>query len=203
MTAVVTHAHPVLGTGQAPVSATGIPSHKLGMWVFLASEVMFFTGLIAAYVVLRLSHPAWPGPAGHLSVALGTTNTLVLICSSMTMVMAFAQVQQDRQRSLRAFLLWTILLGCVFLGIKAHEYRVKLTHHILPGTNIFWSCYYTLTGFHAVHVLGGIIANLWVLSLALRHRLTPEKGYVVELAGLYWHFVDIVWIFLFPLLYLI
>ncbi|MBI4323453.1 MAG: cytochrome c oxidase subunit 3 [Candidatus Omnitrophica bacterium] len=203
MTAVVMHAHPAFGTGHAPVSATGVPSHKLGMWVFLASEVMFFTGLIAAYVVLRLSHPAWPGPEGHLSVALGTTNTLVLICSSMTMVMAFAQVQQDRQRSLRAFLTWTILLGCVFLGIKACEYRVKLTHHILPSTNVFWSCYYTLTGFHAVHVLGGIITNLWVLSLALRHRLTPAKGYVVELAGLYWHFVDIVWIFLFPLLYLI
>ena len=190
-------------TLHTPLSATGIPSHKLGMWVFLASEVMFFTGLIAAYVVLRLGHPAWPGPEGHLSVAWGTINTFVLICSSMTMVMAFAEVQRNRPGPLRLWLGWTILLGTAFLVIKAIEYSAKFSHHIFPHTSVFWSCYYTLTGFHALHVLGGIIANVWVLSLALRNRLTSAKGYVVELAGLYWHFVDIVWIFLFPLLYLI
>jgi len=182
---------------------TGIPTNKLGMWLFLASEVMFFTGLIAAYVVLRIGNPAWPGPEGHLSVPIGTANTFILILSSMTMVMAFAEVQRNHQSGLRLFLLWTILLGSAFLVIKAYEYGTKFAHGITPSTNIFWSCYFTLTGFHALHVLGGVIANLWVLSLALRHRLAPARGYIVELAGLYWHFVDIVWIFLFPLLYLI
>ena len=182
---------------------TGIPTNKLGMWLFLASEIMFFTGLIAAYVVLRMGHPSWPGPEGHLSVMLGTLNTLILICSSMTMVMAFAEVQRDRQGAFRFFLTATIVLGVAFLGIKAYEYGTKLAHGIVPSTTIFWSCYYTLTGFHALHVLGGIIANLWILSLGLRRRLSWSKAYLVELAGLYWHFVDIVWIFLFPLLYLI
>ena len=198
----MSQAHTV-NLSHAPISSTGIPSNKLGMWLFLASEVMFFTGLIAAYVVLRMSNPSWPGPEGHLSVTLGTLNTFILICSSMTMVMAFAQLERNRPGAFQSFLLATIVLGCAFLGIKAYEYSAKLTHGIIPSTNIFWSCYYTLTGFHALHVLGGIIANLWVLSLGVRNRLPASKGYVVELAGLYWHFVDIVWIFLFPLLYLI
>ncbi len=184
-------------------SPTGVPSNKLGMWLFLASEVMFFTGLIAAYIVLRMSHPAWPGPEGHLSVPIGTSNTFILICSSMTMVLAFAQVQRNRHRAVVGFLAATIVLGSTFLVIKGFEYAAKFAHGIGPSTNIFWSCYFTLTGFHALHVLGGIIANLWLLSLALRHRLPPARGYLVELSGLYWHFVDIVWIFLFPLLYLI
>ena len=186
-----------------PVSATGIPHSKLGMWVFLASEVMFFTGLIAAYIVLRLSHPAWPGPEGHLSKTLGGLNTFILLCSSATMVLAFAQAQRERQGALRAYLFWTILLGVAFLGIKAYEYTVKLSHHITPGTNVFWSCYYTLTGFHGLHVLGGIVANSWLFLRALQGRINPASAYKLELAGLYWHFVDIVWLFLFPLVYLL
>ena len=185
------------------IPTTGIPSNKLGMWLFLASEVMFFTGLIAAYVVLRMSNPAWPGPEGHLSVPMGTLNTFILIGSSMTMVMALAEVQHNRQKAAKGFLVLTILLGSAFLGIKACEYAAKFHHGILPSTTVFWSCYFTLTGFHALHVFGGIIANAWVLSLAFRGRLTSSTSHTVELAGLYWHFVDIVWIFLFPLLYLI
>lgn len=202
MTTAMSHA-PTPVSGHGSVSWTGVPSHKLGMWVFLASEVMFFTGLIAAYVLLRASHPAWPGSEGHLSVVFGTANTFILICSSMTMVMALPAAQQSRAGALRVWLLWTIVLGSAFLVIKGIEYSAKFHHGIFPHTNIFWSCYYTLTGFHGIHVLGGIIANLWVLSVALRNRLAPSKAYIVELAGLYWHFVDIVWIFLFPLLYLI
>ena len=184
-------------------SATGIPSNKLGLWVFLASEVMFFTGLIAAYIVLRMSNPAWPGPEGHLSVPIGTANTFVLICSSMTMVMAHAKLQANRLAAGAGYLLATVLLGCAFLVVKGYEYSLKFSHGLFPSTNIFWSCYFMLTGFHALHVLGGIITNLWLFSLAARKRLGPPKAYLVELAGLYWHFVDIVWIFLFPLLYLI
>ncbi len=182
---------------------TGIPSNKLGMWLFLASEVMFFTGLLTAYIVLRMSNPNWPGPEGHLSVPLGTINTFILLCSSMTMVMAHASVVRDDQKGLRAYLFWTVLFGTAFLCIKGYEYHLKFAHEIFPSTNIFWSCYFTLTGFHALHVLGGVIANAWLLICALRGKIRPENGYPVELAGLYWHFVDIVWLFVFPLIYLI
>ena len=184
-------------------SQTGIPTNKLGMWVFLVSEVMFFAGLLAAYIVLRLSHPAWPGSGGHLSVPLGTANTFVLLCSSMTMVMAHSAVQHDEQGALRTYLLLTVLLGAAFLGIKGYEYSVKFEHGINPATNTFWSCYFTLTGFHALHVLGGVITNAWFLMRAVQGRLNPKTGYGVELAGLYWHFVDIVWLFVFPLIYLL
>ena len=184
------------------VTATGIPSAKLGMWVFLASEVMFFAGLFTTYVVLRMGHPAWPGPAGHLSVPLGTINTFVLICSSMTIVMALAASERGAAAALRGWLGLTIALGGVFLGIKSFEYAAKFSHHIFPSTNVFWSCYYTLTGLHALHVIGGMGLNLWVLSLTRASSVWWRRGHLLELAGLYWHFVDIVWIFLFPVLYL-
>ena len=184
-------------------SATGIPNGKLGMWVFLASEVMFFTGLIGAFVVLRMGHPAWPGSEGHLSVPMGTLNTLILISSSVTIVLSLAASQCGAMPAAKGWLLATAALGSSFLGIKALEYSAKFSHHILPSTNVFWSCYFALTGFHALHVLGGIIYNLWVLSLVGRDAVWRAKGHRLELAGLYWHFVDIVWIFLFPLLYLL
>ena len=184
-------------------TATGIPNGKLGMWIFLASEVMFFTGLIGAYIVLRLSNPNWPGPEGHLSVPLGTTNTLLLIGSSVTIVLALAAAQRQALPRARGWLLATILLGSSFLGIKSIEYAAKFSHHIVPGTNVFWSCYFVLTAFHALHVLGGILFNLWVLTRTFNPVTWASQSHRLELAGLYWHFVDIVWIFLFPLLYLL
>ena len=197
-------AHAVSAPGHfAHPTATGIPNGKLGMWVFLASEVMFFTGLIGAYVVLRMGHPSWPGPEGHLSVRMGTINTLVLICSSTTIVLALAASQRGAMGAVRRWLLATVLLGSTFLVIKGFEYSVKFHHHIFPSTNVFWSCYFTLTGFHALHVLGGIVFNLWVLGLTGRASVWASQSHRLELAGLYWHFVDIVWIFLFPLLYLL
>ena len=183
-------------------SATGIPNGKLGMWVFLASEVMFFTGLIGAYLVLRLGHPAWPGSEGHLNVWIGTANTLVLICSSTTIVLALAAAGRGALGAARGWLLATAGLGSLFLVIKGFEYAAKFSHHILPSTNVFWSCYFALTGFHALHVLGGIVFNLWVLGRMARPAVWAGQAHRLELAGLYWHFVDIVWIFLFPLLYL-
>ena len=190
------------GHAAAP-TATGIPNGKLGMWVFLASEVMFFTGLIGAYVVLRLSNPAWPGSDGHLIVHIGTINTLVLICSSTTIVMALAAAQRVALPLMRRWLLATILLGTLFLTIKGFEYAAKFEHHLFPSTNIFWSCYFVLTGFHALHVIGGIVFNALVLGASRTERAWATWSQRLELAGLYWHFVDIVWIFLFPLLYLI
>ncbi len=184
-------------------TATGIPNGKLGMWVFLASEVMFFTGLIGAYIVLRMGNPAWPGSDGHLSVPLGTANTFILLCSSATVVLALGADQEGAIANVRGWLLMTILLGLAFLGIKIGvEYASKIEHHIFPSTNVFWSCYYTLTGFHGLHVLAGVIFNLWVLATTFNGSAWPDQHRRLEFAGLYWHFVDIVWLFLFPLLYL-
>ena len=218
-------AHAIETTPHASaMTATGVPNGKLGMWLFLASEVMFFTGLLGAYIVLRISNPHWPGSEGHLSVLMGTINTLVLICSSTTVVMALAAAEHlpaeaslpasktpgqagaqagQRLPAVRGWLALTIVLGSLFLVIKGTEYAAKFSHHIGPGTNIFWSCYFTLTGFHALHVLGGIIFNLRILRVTWSDRLWKDQGHRLELAGLYWHFVDIVWIFLFPLLYLL
>jgi len=199
----MSQAQAIGASGHANVpTATGIPNGKLGMWIFLASEVMFFTGLIGAYIVLRLSHPAWPGSEGHLIVHIGTINTLVLICSSTTIVMALAAAHRGATPAVRWWLLATIGLGALFLTIKGFEYAAKFSHHIVPSTNIFWSCYFVLTGFHALHVLGGIVFNTLVLAWTRDERLWAEHAHRLELAGLYWHFVDIVWIFLFPLLYL-
>ena len=197
------HAVSVPGALHAP-TATGIPTGKLGMWVFLASEVMFFTGLISAYIVLRMSNGAsWPGPEGHLSVPMGTLNTLILIGSSVTIVLSLAASHRGAIGVARGWLLLTALLGASFLCIKGIEYSAKFSHHLFPHTNIFWACYFTLTGFHALHVIGGIVFNLIVLRWTFREKTWSALGHRLELAGLYWHFVDIVWIFLFPLLYLI
>jgi heme/copper-type cytochrome/quinol oxidase subunit 3 len=172
------------------------------MWLFLASEVMFFTALIGAYVILRMGHPAWPGAEGHLNVWIGTVNTLVLICSSTSIVLALAAAEQGNLGAVKKWLLVTVVLGSLFLCIKGFEYREKFHHHIFPSTNLFWSCYFAMTGFHALHVLGGVVFNLMVLGYAGSPARWADAGRRLELAGLYWHFVDIVWIFLFPMLYL-
>ncbi len=185
------------------VGRLGIDTGKLGMWVFLASEVMFFTGLLSAYIVLRAAHPAWPGSDGHISVPLGTANTLILICSSMTMALAVGAVEERREGLLRLYLAATIILGLVFLGVKLSEYEAKFHHGIGPSTNIFWSCYFVLTGLHGLHVLIGVGVNAWVLVKTWDARFWTERPHLVELSGLYWHFVDVVWIFLFPLIYLL
>ena len=187
----------------AQETTTGIPSQKLGMWVFLASEVMFFTGLIGAYIVLRAGMSSWPHPGEELSIPAAALNTLILLTSSMTMAMGVGAVHQTDVKKLRLFLLLTLLLGCAFLGVKAWEYSVKFAHGHFLGTAIFWDCYFTLTGFHGLHVLGGIIANGWILRASLDQNFLEKRGHYVEISGLYWHFVDLVWIFLFPLVYLI
>ena len=199
----MTSAHTASLPEHAPsATATGIPNGKLGMWVFLASEVMFFSGLIGAYVVLR-SAPGWPGPEGHLSVPIGTINTLLLIGSSVTIVLSLAASERAKIGAVRWWLLATIVLGSLFLVIKGFEYGAKFSHHIGPSTNVFWSSYFALTGFHGLHVLGGVIFNLFILVQTRSPARWIGQRHRLEFAGLYWHFVDIVWIFLFPLLYLI
>jgi len=182
-------------------SPTALPTGKLGLWWFLSSEIITFGGLIGSYTVLRLAHPEWAEAAQHLSVVIATVNTVVLLTSSLTMVLAFRAVDRQEDPAVRTWLGGTVTLGLVFLLIKALEWSGKLSAGMVPGVSGFWSFYYAMTGLHALHVLAGVVVNAVLLLVALRGRLRPVAQRV-EMAGLYWHFVDLVWIFLFPLLYL-
>lgn len=190
-----------MNTNATSVSETAIPLAKTGTWWFLASEIPVFGGLIASYIVVRLGSSGWAEAASHVNFGLGLVNTFLLLTSSMTVVMAFAAVRENNQQRVRMFLGLTVLLGLGFLVIKAIEYAGEIQHGFTPGSGIFWSFYYGMTGLHALHVLAGIILNaiLWLMVLRGKIQLISHR---VEPAGLYWHFVDIVWIFLFPLLYL-
>jgi heme/copper-type cytochrome/quinol oxidase subunit 3 len=188
----------------ARLEAEGIPDDvtagKVGVWWFLASEIMMFGGLITSYIVFRLGGPGWAEASHHLSMTLAATNTLVLLTSSYTIVQAFVAAERGGTPALRMYLGLTILGGLIFLGIKAVEYTTEIRAGFTPDAGIFWSFYYTMTGLHALHVLGGVAVNAVVLATEGTGGKNPHR---VELAGLYWHFVDVVWIFLFPLLYLV
>jgi len=189
---------------------------SLGMWAFLATEVLFFGGMFAAYLVYRsLFTSAFVGASNLLDIRLGTINTAVLILSSLTMAMAVWAASKGRKNLIVLFLVLTIALGCVFLGIKVEEYRQKFEHHEVPGphfvvpeglprqSEIFFSLYFCMTGLHALHMIVGVGLLTWLILRARRGEFTVEYNSPVELTGLYWHFVDIIWIFLFPLLYLL
>lgn len=199
---------------------------SLGMWVFLGTEVMFFGGLFCAYLVYRRLYFGDFGAASKsIDATLGATNTAVLICSSLTVVLAVWAAQTARRTLLISMLGITMLLGLAFLGIKAKEYTDKFEEHHVPGASfsfnnvpipghpdqfanprhaqMFFSLYFVMTGLHALHMIVGLGIFTWLLVMAWKGRFTPEWHTPVEIGGLYWHFVDIVWIYLFPLLYLI
>lgn len=201
-------------------------SASLGMWIFLGTEVMFFGGLFCAYLIYRLAYFGdFAAASQTLSWKLGATNTAVLICSSLTVVFAVYAAQQGKRTMLIGSLVLTIILGFAFLGIKATEYAEKFEKHHVPGPSfqfdnvpvpghpdqmanpghaqIYFALYFIMTGLHALHMIIGIGFFTWLLFAAWRGRFTPEYNTPVEMGGLYWHFVDIVWIYLFPLLYLI
>jgi len=191
-------------------------SSALGMWLFLVTEILFFGGLFAAYLVYRMQYPvAFREASGQLDVILGGINTAILIGSSLTMAMAVYAGQMGRRTSQMVYLSGTILLGVAFLGIKAVEYSHKFHDHLVPGPHfqftgadpghvqLFFSLYFVMTGLHAVHMVIGVGVLLVLLWMAYRGRFTRSYHTPIEVSGLYWHFVDIVWIFLFPLLYLI
>jgi heme/copper-type cytochrome/quinol oxidase subunit 3 len=182
-------------------TAGSIPSGKLAIWWFLASEIITFGGLIGSYLVLRMINAQWADEAAHLSVAIATFNTLVLLTSSLTMVLAFAAVDRREAHATQTWLLCTVGGGLVFLLVKALEWSLEIGAGRVPGASGFWSFYFVMTGLHGLHVLGGVVVNAALWITALRGRLWPIAQRV-EYAGLYWHFVDVVWIFLFPLLYL-
>jgi heme/copper-type cytochrome/quinol oxidase subunit 3 len=184
---------------------TGLYNAKLGIWLFLASEVMLFGALFSTYVLLRTGAETWEHGAEFLNVPLATFNTLVLIISSVTMVMSWASLKMQNFGKYRLYMGLTILCGVVFLVIKGYEYATKFEHHLLPSTSTFMAIYFTMTGLHGLHVIGGLIVNgyLWGPGSKM-WRSEPERfTNRIEVAGLYWHFVDLVWIFLFPTLYLL
>lgn len=185
-----------------PASATGIPHDKVGMWVFLCSEIMFFTGLIGSYIVLRFASPVWPHPGNTLNIWLTALNTFILICSSVTMVQALASVRDGDIRKLKLFLSLTLLFGAIFLSIQAYEYRHLLHKGFNPHASLFGSVFYTTTGFHGFHVFCGVICMAFVTGKAFLGKYTPAHHQGVETIGLYWHFVDLVWIILFTIIYL-
>jgi cytochrome c oxidase subunit III len=200
-------------------------SADLGMWVFLATEVMFFGGLFCAYLIYRgLYFGDFAAASSSIDAALGGTNTAVLICSSLTVVLAIWAAQTARRGLMLLMLVLTMIFGCAFLGIKAVEYAQKFHEHHVPGPSfsfdeeipghpgqyanpqhaeIFFALYFIMTGLHALHMIIGLGIFTWLLWAAWKGRFTPEYHTPLEIGGLYWHFVDIIWIYLFPLLYLI
>jgi heme/copper-type cytochrome/quinol oxidase subunit 3 len=186
---------------------TGVFNAKMGVWLFLASEVMLFGALFSSYVLLRTGVPAgtWPHGREFLNVPLATLNTIILIGSSVTMVMSWASLRLNDFKKYRLYMGLTLLAGFGFMIVKAFEYGAKFEHHLYPSTNTFLAIYFTLTGLHGLHVLGGMIVNGYFLGPGAKlWRRQPERfTNRIEVAGLYWHFVDLVWIFLFPTLYLI
>ncbi len=189
-------------------------ANMLGMWVFLATEVMFFGGLFVAYAAYHLAYPvAFAQASQELDLILAGINTVVLLCSSLTMALAVHSAQIDKKKALVTFLLLTIVLGLIFLGIKVVEYGEKFSHNLVPGPNfifagppegeLFFSLYFATTGLHAIHMIIGIGVLIYFVTKALRNHFTSLTYDPVEMVGLYWHFVDIAWVFIFPLYYLI
>jgi cytochrome c oxidase subunit III len=199
-------------------------SDFLGIWLFLVTEIMFFGAMFGAYAVYRLFYfAAFEGGSHILDARLGAANTMVLLGSSLTMALSVRSAQTGNRRALVLFLIATMILGGVFLGVKAYEYNQKFVEHIVPGLDwapegevlahlapggvqhaeLYFIFYFAMTGLHAIHMVIGMGLLLWLVIRGRRGDFTPHYFAPVEVVGLYWHFVDIVWIFLFPLLYLI
>ena len=198
---------------------------SLGMWLFLATEIMFFGGMFCAYLVYRNWYPnEFAAGSRSIDLELGTINTAVLICSSLTVALSVRAAQMGKRILLVGLLILTMIFGLAFLGIKGKEWYDKYTEHHIPGASfdasdivqhypsipidqsheqIFFSLYFAMTGLHALHMVIGLGVFLWLTYTAWKGRYGPKYHAPVEICGLYWHFVDIVWIYLFPLLYLI
>ena len=206
---------------QAEVSPYVDPTQRsvaqhLGMWAFLATEILFFGGVFACYAVYRASYPdVFADASRRLDFAIGTTNTVVLLASSLTMALADNAAKTGRRGRVRACLAITGVLGAMFLGFKGYEYHQKFVEHLVPGfdfhpegeapapSQLFFVLYFALTGLHAIHLLIGLGVIAWLFGRARASRPAEAMVAPVEITGLYWHFVDCVWVFLYPLLYLV
>jgi heme/copper-type cytochrome/quinol oxidase subunit 3 len=183
-------------------SVIGISSAKLGMWVFLAGEILIFSGFIITCILFRLTYPEWYTFAAKANTLIGAINTFVLLTGSLTIALAFKYAIKGDIKTTSLLILVTIISGLIFLGLKAIEYTGEIHHGYTPLSGPFWAFYFSLTGFHAFHVLTGTVINTVVLVLIRTRKKISSPPNMVENAGLFWHFVDIVWLFLFPLFYL-
>jgi len=202
--AVETHQPDAVQADQIEATITPGNLGKLGMWVFLAGDAMTFGAGIAAYGALRIGNPNWPTPADYLGITTTAVMTFILICSSLTMVEALSGIQHGNQSKFRNFMALTVLGGLIFLGMQAFEW-----HHLIGERgmsikrDLFDATFFILTGFHGCHVTGGVIYNSVLLIRGMIGKLPQAKAGLVEVAGLYWHFVDLVWILIFTFIYLI
>ncbi len=179
-------------------TAAGMPTGRLAVWWVVASEIVIFGGLLASYIMHRLAHDAWSEQAAHTNTWIGAFNTFVLLTSSFSAVLAHQAAERGDGPKAARFLWYTFLGGAIFLVVKSYEWTVEITHGFTITSSTFWSFYYTAAGIHASHVLAGII----IMAIIARQAKKNLELHRVELIGIYWHFVDIVWIFLFPLLYI-
>ena len=200
MNHAVTMDHPMDPVTPSPL---GTGWGKVMMWLFLMSDAMSFAGLLCAYGAVRMSNPLWPVPSSILDIPLTALNTFILICSSVTMVKAVAAIQRGDQKGLRWFLAATMLGGVTFLSIQAYEWTHLITHGLTAPRSLFGATFFTLTGFHGCHVFGGVVYLGCILTAAFRGRYSAARWNSVEVVGLYWHFVDLIWILVFTFVYLI
>jgi heme/copper-type cytochrome/quinol oxidase subunit 3 len=187
-----------------PRPDTGLYNAKLGIWLFLASEVMLFGALFSSFILIRTAAPTWPRGWEFLNVPLATANTFILIASSVTVVLAWANLRLGNLKWGRIFIALTLVCALAFLVNKGFEYHHEYVEHRLPSTSNFMAIYFTMTGLHGLHVFGGVVVFLYFLLPGAKMWKTEPARYTnrIEVCGLYWHFVDLVWIFLFPSLYL-
>ncbi len=214
---MTTHAHPSPLQHQFDDLKQQYEAANMGMWAFIAQEIMFFGGMFGGYAVYRYKYlGAFTEGSNSLPIQLGALNTAVLIASSFTVAMAVRAAQQGQASKILNWMLATMALGFTFLGVKVIEYSAKYHHHLIPSTSfgyhgaqdpgqmkIFYSFYFAMTGMHALHMVIGVGLMLWLIPKIRRGTYSKDYFTPIENFGLYWHFVDIVWIFLFPLLYLI
>ena len=184
-------------------TSTGLSNEKLGMWVFLSSECLLFGGLISTYLLLNKRSVAGPRPEDVFDIPFTSVSSFVLLMSSLTMVLAVSSITRGDIARNRLWLTTTALLGMVFIGGQVYEFTSFVKEGLGFTTNIFGSAFFTLTGFHGVHVSVGILMLLSLVGLSMRGKLGPERAETVEIVGLYWHFVDIVWIIIFTVVYLV
>lgn len=180
----------------------GLTPGRLGIWTLIASEIVLFAGLFGSFILMRMINPGWAEEARHLDIKLGTLNSLILLISNFFMMKASTAVSQEKGDDSRKFLVWTMVLGLMFLGVKAVEYSHEFAHGEFPNSGGFWSFYFLMTGIHATHILGGLVALL-LLYAKTSHEALEGLRSRATVTGIYWSFVEVVWIFLFPMLYLL
>ncbi len=184
-------------------TSTGLPTWKVGFWTFLGSECLFFASLISTYMVYKGASTTGPFPADVLDIPLTSVSTFVLLMSSLAMVLALDGVQRGKRKLASFWLAMVIVLGGTFLGFQVYEFNHFVHEGLTISQNVFGSSFFVLTGFHGAHVTVGVIWLTVLLIMSLRGKLEPADALKVEIAGLYWHFVDIVWIVIFTLIYLL